>query len=138
MHDDNEKKYTPKEIREFWSVFFKIMSEFSEKEHEIRKKENEIKSVENIKKWIENNKKGMFKVKIWYNAAETSRDADNICVLEEKYFSKSTSAVEYMKKYIKENFINADAVRIIDKALICSDITSWGRNITVNKVDIIM
>ena len=91
-----------------------------------------------LREWISNNKNsGIYKIKIWRNDAENSRDIDYISVLEEKYFDNINSVVEYSKKYIKENFINPDGFRIIGESLVCSDICSWGITIELKRIEVI-
>ena len=91
-----------------------------------------------LREWISKNKNsGIYKIKIWRNDAENSRDIDYISVLEEKYFDNINSVVEYSKKYIKENFINPDGFRIIGESLVCSDISSWGITIELKRIEVI-
>ena len=132
----SEKEYTEKEIEEGMRKFFKMMWKEVENHEKEIKKENEIKSKENIEEWIKNNSDGIFQIKVWYNAAETSRDADDVHTIDEKYFSNVNLAVEYMKKYVEESFCNADRFRVIDGLLICSDICSWGRIIELKRIEV--
>lgn len=132
----SEKEYTEKEIQEVSKKFFEMLFGMVENRQKEQKKDNEIKSKENIEEWIKNNSDGIFQIKVWYNAAETSRDADDICTIDEKYFSNVNSAIEYMKKYVEESFCNAGCFRIVDGLLICSDICSWGRIIELKRIEV--
>ena len=132
----SEKEYTEKEIQEVAKNFFEMLFGMVENRQKEQKKDNEIKSKENIEEWIKNNSDGIFQIKVWYNAAETSRDEDDICTIDEKYFSNVNSAIEYMKKYVEESFCNAGRFRIIDGLLICSDICSWGRIIELKRIEV--
>ena len=101
------------------------------------KNEAEKSSEKNTENWIyKNGDGGIYEVKVWRNDAETSRDIDYISVLEEKYFDNINSAVEYSKRYIKENFINQDGIRIIGESLVCSDICSWGKTIELKRIKV--
>ena len=132
----SEKEYTEKEIQEVAKNFFEMLFGMVENRQKEQKKDNEIKSKENIEEWIKNNSDGIFQIKVWYNAAEISRDADDICTIDEKYFSNVNSAIEYMKKYVEKSFCNAGCFRIVDGLLICSDICSWGRIIELKRIEV--
>ena len=91
-----------------------------------------------LREWISKNKNsGIYKIKIWRNGAETSKNIDYISVLEEKYFDNINSAIDFSKSYIKEHFINPDGFRIIGKNLICCDICSWGETIELKRIEVI-
>ena len=117
-------------------IIKKHIEEYEKFLREIKNKE-EKNSEKNTENWIyKNSGGGIYEVKVWRNDAETSRDIDYISVLEEKYFDNINSAVEYSKRYIKENFINPDGIRIIGESLVCSDICSWGKTIELKRIKV--
>lgn len=93
------------------------------------------KSEKELAEWVlKNENNAIYKMKIWHNFAETSRSINNIYMMEEKYFNTRDSAVEFLRKYIKENFINTGCFRINGVKLICIDVCSFGQNIELQKI----
>lgn len=77
-----------------------------------------------------------YKVYIWFNAADTCRDPDDICVVKTKYLPSLKEAKKYAKTYIKENFFheNTKLIRIKKDNYRAVDFCSYGKILELTKV----
>ena len=81
----------------------------------------------------------MYKMSVTYNAADTSRDPDDIVLVCEKFYRTKEGLLKGIKEYIQEHFYKkdlADEIKL-DKIedFVVMDWCSWGEVITVTKVN---
>lgn len=81
----------------------------------------------------------MYKMNVTYNAADTSRDPDDIVLVCEKFYQTKEELLKGVKEYIQEHFYKKELAEeakldnIEDFAIM--DWCSWGHVISVTKIN---
>lgn len=82
----------------------------------------------------------MYKMSVTYNAADTSRDPDDIVLVCEKFYQTKEGLLKGIKEYIQEHFYKKDLADCVTLENVHNfsvmDWVSWGKVIEVTKIHV--